>query len=194
MSEPATDHRRAIAERNAIAISDAAMTLLERRHALSMAAIAAEAGVSRQTLYAHHRTIADVLEAVVGRAVQHALDAFEAAEPEHGDPAAALERLAGASWDRLTGLGALKQASVEHLPAERVNRAHAPLVVRVRALVERGQAEGAFRADLDPDWLTSTYFALVHAADDHARASGIARDRALEQLTVSLRTLFAARP
>jgi TetR/AcrR family transcriptional regulator, mexCD-oprJ operon repressor len=194
MTEPATDHRRAIAERNAGAITDAAMTLLERRHALSMAAIAAEAGVSRQTLYTHHKTIADVLEAVVARAVRHAGEAFAAADPEHGDPAAALERLAAASWDRLTGLGALKQASVDHLSAERVHRAHAPLVVRVRALVERGQAEGAFRRDLDPDWLATTYFALVHAADDHARESGIPRDRALEQLVVSLRALFAAGP
>jgi len=194
MTEPAIDHRRAIAERNALAIADAATRLLERRHALSMAAIAAEAGVSRQTLYAHHRTIADVLEAVVARAVQHALDGFDAAEPEHGDPGEALERLVAASWRRLTGLGALRQASAEHLPADRVQRAHAPLLARVRTLVERGQAEGEFRADLDADWLVTTYFALVHAADDHARGSGISRDRALEQLSVSLRTLFAARP
>lgn len=192
MAQPATDHRRAIAERNDAAIADAALRLLERRHALSMAAIAAEAGVSRQTLYAHHKTIGDVLAGVVARAVAHALEGFEAAEAEHGDPAAALERMVAASWGRLTGLGALKQASEEHLPAERVHRAHAPLMERVRALVERGQASGAFRADLDPGWLVTVYFALVHAADDHARASGADRDRALAELTMSVRAVFGA--
>ncbi|HKG65872.1 MAG TPA: TetR family transcriptional regulator [Solirubrobacteraceae bacterium] len=194
MTEPVTDHRRAIAERNDAAIADAALRLLERRQALSMAAIAAEAGVSRQTLYAHHRTIGDVLAGVVERAVAHALEGFEAAEAEHGDPAAALERMVAASWGRLTGLSALKQASEEHLPAERVHRAHAPLMERVRALVERGQASGAFRADVDPGWLVTVYFALVHAADDHARGSGADRDRALAELTTSVRAVFDARP
>jgi len=188
-----TDHRRAIAERNAVAIADAAMRLLERRHALSMAAIAAEAGVSRQTLYAHHKTIADVLEVVVARAVHDAVEGFDAAGPEHGDPAAALERLVAASWDRLGGLGALAQAGAEHLPAERVHRAHAPLLDRVRTLVVRGQQAGAFREDRDPDWLVTAYFALVHATDEYARRSGVPRDRALEQLTGSMRDLFAAR-
>ena len=194
MAEPATDHRRAIAERNAEAIAEAAMRLLERRHALSMAAIAAEAGVSRQTLYAHHKTIADVLAGVVDRAVARALEGFEAAEAEQGDPAAALERMIEASWGRLTGLGALKQASEEQLSAERVHRAHAPLMVKVRDLVARGQAAGAFGAGLDPDWLVTVYFALVHAADDHARAAGTPRDRVLEQLKMSVRAAFTAGP
>ena len=192
MTEPAVDHRRAIAERNAAAIADAAMRLLERRHALSMAAIAAEAGVSRQTLYTHHKTIADVLAGVVDRAVAHALEGFEAAEAEHGDPVQALERMVAASWGRLTGLGALRQASEEQLSAERVHRAHAPLMERVHALVERGQASGAFRSDLDPRWLVTVYFALVHAADDFARASGVERDRALAELTLSVRAVFGA--
>jgi AcrR family transcriptional regulator len=194
VTEATTDHRRAIAERNSAAIADAAMRLLERRQTLSMAAIAAEAGVSRQTLYAHHKTIGDVLAGVVDRAVAHALEGFEAAEAEHGDPAEALERMITASWGRLTGLGALKQASEEHLPAERVLRAHAPLMERVHALVLRGQASGAFRADLDARWMVTVYFALVHAADDYARASGAERDRALAELTMSVRAVFDARP
>src|SRR5690349_6161309 len=125
MTEPATDHRRATAERNAAAIADAALRLLERRQVLSMAAIAAEAGVSRQTLYAHHKTIGDVLLGVVDRAVAHALEGFEAAEAEHGDPAQALARMIAASWGRLTGLGALRQASEQRPSACPVHPGHA---------------------------------------------------------------------
>ncbi len=47
---PKVDHRRAIAERNAAGILDAVERLLQRGSSLNMAAIAAEAGVSRPTL------------------------------------------------------------------------------------------------------------------------------------------------
>ena len=97
-----------------------------------------------------------------------------------------------ASWGRLTGLGALRQASEEQLSAERVHRAHAPLMERVHALVLRGQASGAFRSDLDPGWLVTVYFALVHAAHDFAHATGVERDRALAELTMSVRAVFDA--
>jgi AcrR family transcriptional regulator len=55
MTEAVVDHRRATADRNAAAILDATERLLERGAALNMRAIAAEAGVSRPTLYALHR-------------------------------------------------------------------------------------------------------------------------------------------
>ena len=64
MAEAVIDHRRATAERNAAAILDATERLLAQHAPLSMAAIATEAGVSRPTLYAHHKTLGDVVEAL----------------------------------------------------------------------------------------------------------------------------------
>src|SRR5436190_1560104 len=98
MPDVAVDHRRATAQRNAAAILDATTRLLQRGAPLNMRAIAAEAGVSRPTLYAHYNTIGEVVEAVVGRAVSASVAAIEAAEPGTGPADEALERVATASW------------------------------------------------------------------------------------------------
>ena len=70
MASPPVDHRRATAERNAAAILDATERLLAGGQPLNMRALAAEAGVSRPTLYAHVKSIEAAVEAVVSRAVR----------------------------------------------------------------------------------------------------------------------------
>ena len=67
MTSQAADHRRATAERNVAAILDAAEELLSQAGPASMAAVAARAGVSRVTVYAHFPTWEALLEAVVER-------------------------------------------------------------------------------------------------------------------------------
>jgi AcrR family transcriptional regulator len=193
MPKAVVDHRRAIAQRNATAIVDAAERLLAHGASLNMRAIAVEAGVSRPTLYAHFKTIADVVEAVAEHAVQASVAAIEAAEPETGPAEEALERVATASWRQIAHYESIASGAVEHISAAALRRTHAPIMDHVGALVARGQADGAFRTDLDADWLVTTYFSLVHGAADHARAHGIKRDRALDLLLTSLRDLFAKR-
>jgi AcrR family transcriptional regulator len=186
MTDVAVDHRRATAERNAAAIVDAAARLLGRGASLNMRAIAAEAGVSRPTLYAHYKTIGDVVEAVVARAVQESTAAIAAAEPQSGPPLDALERLVAASWARIAHFDAVAHGAREHISAAALNRAHAPVMGYVRELVLRGQADGTFRKDLPADWLVTTYFALVHGAADVAGK----REEVLALLQTSLRDLF----
>jgi TetR/AcrR family transcriptional repressor of mexCD-oprJ operon len=193
MAEPAVDHRRATAERNAAAILDATERLLAQHAALSMAAIATEAGVSRPTLYAHHKTLGDVVEAAVVRAIDVSLDAVEAAQPHVGPADEALDRMLAGSWSMLAALEALARAAAEHLPSERLNRAHAPLMAQMHALAERGQRDGVFRTDLPADWLVMTFYALVHAADDLARSRRMKRATALDYLRTTVRDLFLAR-
>jgi AcrR family transcriptional regulator len=193
MTEPAVDHRRATAVRNATAILDATERLLARHAPLTMAAIATEAGISRPTLYAHHKTLAEVLEAAVARAVHASLAAVDAAEPEVGPAAEALERTLAASWAHLGGLDVLARGAAEHLPGEHLRRAHAPLMARTQRLVRRGQREGAFRTDLPAGWLVTTSYALMRAANDHTRTHRVGRARALAMLTTTVRDLFAAR-
>jgi len=193
MATAKNEQRRADAERNVEAILEAATDLLGDRPAVSMAEVARAAGVVRATLYAHFPSRRELVEAVIDRAVAESTARMDEARVDEGPAPQALERMIAASWGRLTGLGALKQASEEQLSAERVHRAHAPLMERVHALVERGQASGAFRSDLDPRWLVTAYFALVHAAHDFAHASGAERDRVLAELTMSVRAVFDAR-
>ena len=83
MTEQAVDHRRATAQRNAAAILDATEHLLAQRTRLSMVAIAAEAGVSRPTLYAHYKSIAEIVEAAVERSVVASLAALARGAAEH---------------------------------------------------------------------------------------------------------------
>ena len=190
MPGPAVDHRRATAERNATAILDATERLLTRHTALSMAAVASEAGVSRPTLYAHFATLGAVVEAVAERAVNRSLAAIEAAEPEVGPADEALERMLTAAWSALARLNTLARAGAEHLPADHLHRTHAPLIAHMQALAERGQADGVFRTDLPADWLVSSFYALVHGADDHARAHGLDRSQVLDMLSTTVREVF----
>jgi TetR/AcrR family transcriptional repressor of mexCD-oprJ operon len=187
------DHRRATAQRNAASILDAAERLLARRTPLSIVAIAAEAGVSRPTLYAHYKSIPDILEAAVERSVVASLSAFDEARPQDGPADQALLRMAEASWQQLGRYEALARGAAEHLPAGAVHRSHQAMLAPLEALVERGRREGAFRTDLPADWLVSLYFALLHGAQEHAAGNDTDRAQALELLRTSLADVFTAR-
>ena len=186
------DHRRATAERNAASILDAAERLLARRTPLSMVAIAAEAGVSRPTLYAHYRSIPEIVEAAVERSVAASLTAFEEARPQDGPADQALLRMAAASWHQLGRYEALARGAAEHLQPGATHRSHQAMLAPLQALVERGRREGAFRTDLPADWLVSLYFVLLHGAQEHAAGHDMDRTQALGLLRTSLADLFTA--
>jgi TetR/AcrR family transcriptional regulator, mexCD-oprJ operon repressor len=190
MPEATTDHRRAIAERNLEAILDAAERLLQAGAQASIAAVAAEAGVSRVTVYAHFATREDLLEAVAERAVRGASAALERAEPASGPPGEALERLIAASWRELDRHDALVRATAQQLPAEARRRSHETYLDAIGRLVERGRREGAFRKDLPAGWLVTCLHALVHAAADDVRAERLEPDAALAALQTTVRDVF----
>jgi AcrR family transcriptional regulator len=193
MPPPARDHRRATAERNAEAILDATERLLARRTTLSMAAIAAEAGISRVTLYAHFKGLPDVVEAAVARAVAASMAAVTAAGPGAGRAGEALERVLDACWTQLARQDALARAAGEYVPARRLHSAHERLLTTLLELVERGRQDGSFRTDLPADWLVTTIFALLHAADEHARNRRVKRSDARRMLATTVRDVFAVR-
>jgi TetR/AcrR family transcriptional regulator, mexCD-oprJ operon repressor len=186
------DHRRAVADRNRSGILDATERLLAKRTPLSMAAIAAEAGVSRPTLYAHFKTLPDVVEAAVKRLVDDSMATIEASNPDEGPAPEALERMLEASWTQLASYDALVRGASEHLSQGLVNRTHAPLMARTSGVIERGRAEGSFRSDLPVEWLVSVYYSLIHSADELARSRRIRRADVLAMLKGTIRELLTS--
>jgi TetR/AcrR family transcriptional regulator, mexCD-oprJ operon repressor len=190
MEAAATDHRRATAERNVQAILDAAEDLLERRAQASISAVAAQAGVSRVTVYAHFPTSEALLEAVVRRAVNRTAVALEAAQPDTGPPLEALERLLSAGWRELDRNGAIAAAAATQLSPAALTRTHHAAHERVRELVDRGRADGSFRADMPAGWLVACCFALIHACADEVRGGRIDPAAALAVLTATIRGIL----
>jgi TetR/AcrR family transcriptional regulator, mexCD-oprJ operon repressor len=155
--------RRADARRNVEAILTAAAVCLARDPDTSMAEIATAAGVGRMTLYGHFKTRADLLDAVLTRVVAEAHAALDTVDIS-GDPRDALARLVAASWQVVDELRHVLAAAQRELPAERIHQAHDPVLGRVSSLIERGRAEGTFRADLPAPWLVSLAMNVMHAA------------------------------
>jgi AcrR family transcriptional regulator len=194
VTEPAVDHRRAAAQRNAAAILDATERLLGERTPLSMVAIAGAAGVSRPTLYAHYKSIAEIVEAAVERSVVASLAAFADARPDDGPADAALLRMAEVSLRQLARYDALARGAAEHLPPGAVHRSHDAMLTPLRALIARGQDAGVFRTDVPGEWLLTMYLALVHGAAEHAAGHDVDRDEVLQLLQGTLIDLFTVGP
>ena len=85
-----TGYQCEVAERNVEAILDAAEELLRSQGHASISAVAAQAGVSRVTVYAHFPAWTALLEAAVERAVRQTMTALQSVRPEDGPPVEAL--------------------------------------------------------------------------------------------------------
>jgi TetR/AcrR family transcriptional repressor of mexCD-oprJ operon len=193
MTDASTDHRRAVADSNVEAILDATERVLGRQASPNIAVIAGEAGVSRVTVYAHFKSLPDVIAAVVERATRSAGAAIAAAHLEDGPAPEALDRMIEAGWHALESEVAVARAAATHLPPDRLRGAHESVLVPVRRLVDRGRGEGAFRTDLPAAWLVTTFYALLHAAADDVRAGHLTADEGLAAFGASVRELLAAR-
>ena len=81
-------------------------------------------------------------------------------------------------------------ASAAELSPDAMRRAHGAARDAIRALVQRGRAEGAFRADLPVDWLVTATLALIHGAAEEVRAGSMESADALEVLLTSAQELL----
>src|SRR5215472_1085001 len=184
-----TAYQREVAERNVEAILDAAEELLAQGHA-NISAVAAQAGVSRVTVYAHFPTWTALLEAAVERAVRQTMTTLQSVHPDDGPPIEALDRMLAATWQHLARYQAMAAAVSELLTPEAVTRTHQAAHHTIGALLERGQADGSFRTDLPARWLVTASIALVHACNDEVRAGHIDQHDAIRILTTSVRDLL----
>jgi AcrR family transcriptional regulator len=192
MSPPSqAGRRRADAERNAAAILDAAVACLVDDPQASTADIAARAGVGRVTLYGHFPTRTDLVDAVFVRTVAHAEERLDALDLS-GDPRAALATLVASSWRIVYEFRALLAAAERALPAERIREHHDQPMDRVRALIDRGRADGAFRTDLPTRWLVATFYHVLHGAAAEINAGRLDAADAAGTITTTLLACYTA--
>lgn len=134
--------------------------------AASMHELADAAGVSRATLFRRFPSrgalVAELCEAAT-RAYARAVDE---SEPEDGTPTEALARTVAALGRLASVVGLLGlQPLSEHVEASLLAQT-AQADDRLRRLVRRGQESGAFRVEVDPEWvLTMLIWLMVGAAD-----------------------------
>jgi AcrR family transcriptional regulator len=166
--------RRADAERSVARILEATVDVLASDPEAGMAEIARQAGVVRATIYVHFPTRESLITAVTDRAIAEVTQVIEAAEPARGEAEEALRRVVSAAWlalDRFHGLVAINT----RLPQAELRRRHRAVLAKLHPLIQRGQHDGSFRADVPVSWHLTMLLALVHAASSELRAKRISK-------------------
>ena len=151
-----------------------------------MAEIARRAGVVRATIYVHFPMREALLRAVTDRALAEAVAVIDAAEPDRGDPTDALRRVVGVTWRTLGRYHALVAINTGTQTPEELHRRHGSVLGALLPLIQRGQAGGAFRADVAPGWHLAMLMALIHAASAELRAGRVPEDQAEAALVATV--------
>src|SRR5699024_2528516 len=183
--------QRADAQRNRAKILAATPVALRKDPEASVADIAAEAGVGRMTLYGHFKTRAELIDATLVDGLDGA-EAVLADVPLDGDPSEAFEALITSSWMLLERSRAVLVVAQRELRPARIREMHEKAEARMRGLLERGQREGAFRADLPVDWLLAVTPLTMNAAAEEVTAGQLDRDDAARVIVTTLHSAFAA--
>ncbi|MGS2809737.1 TetR/AcrR family transcriptional regulator [Nocardia sp. MW-W600-9] len=190
MTGPREPKRRADATRSRAAVLDAATRLLATQPDAGMAAIAAEAGVTRQTVYAHFASREDLINAVVDRTTSRAAEAMRAADLDSGPATAALLRMLDVGWQffRVSPLAHHVGAFARQRDEDR----QLPINDRLLRLLTRGQHVGEFTDAVTPQWLVTAIVAVSHAAGDEVRAGRMTLPAAQTVLRDSVLRLVGA--
>ncbi|HEY9428108.1 MAG TPA: TetR/AcrR family transcriptional regulator [Gemmatimonadaceae bacterium] len=193
MTSPQEVTRRADARRSREAILEAALRVLDADPDASVGAIAAEAGVTRQTVYAHFPSRQLLLGALLDRVTDEALAAMDAAALEEGPAVDALLRLLDAGNRTAGRYPALMRriALLPVSPGDDVER-HAPVTDRLMRVIRRGQRSGELDTRLSPEWLAAVAIRLGHLASEEVDAGRMSNRKAKEVLHVSLLRVLAA--
>ncbi|HEX5415201.1 MAG TPA: helix-turn-helix domain-containing protein [Chloroflexota bacterium] len=169
------------------AVLDAATRLLAVNPGAATQEIAEAAGISRASLHRYFPTRDALVEAIAALAVERVTAAMAAARLDEGPALDAIARLTEAILPVVHQFAFL--ATQAQLPgAESLREKDRAVDGALRRLFQRGQAEGALRADLTPAWLLHAYGWLLYAAAVATRQGDIApREAARLVLSTFLR-------
>lgn len=163
--------RRADAVRSRAAVLDACLALLDRGEDPSLGRVAAEAGVTRQTIYAHFASRDDLLRAATRVLAEEVAAELSTTEPRAGDLAEAVDRWCDAVWQVLERRPALLNPALAEVGAdEDVVAAHEVVIGELRVLVRRARRERAVPREVTADWLVRAVLSLGHTAGGEVAA------------------------
>ncbi len=184
--------RRADARRSIEAIVGAGRVLLAEHPGASMEDVAAAAGLSRQTVYAHFNSREALLHAVLDAAAAEALAAID--DLDACPPADALVRFLDAGWQLIRQLfPLLLDPALMQVVRQDGPDPHDAFLARLESLISRGQDTGDFDRGLSPAWLAAAIVGIWHAAADQIRAGRTTTAQAAEALRESALRICAAR-
>ncbi|MEO3818588.1 TetR/AcrR family transcriptional regulator [Plantactinospora sp. B24E8] len=182
--------RRSDAERSAAAVLDAAVHVLGRHPDAKVEQVAAAAGVTRQTVYAHYPSRPLLVAAVVDRITAEAVAALDAADSDTDSVTEALLRWLDVTWRLFDRYPLLLHPSVAAVDQADADRQHAPVVERLERLIRHGQTAGEFDSSLSPAWLVSATIALGHAAGGEVAAGRMTTTETATALRHSILRLY----
>ncbi|WBU37351.1 TetR/AcrR family transcriptional regulator [Homoserinibacter sp. YIM 151385] len=182
MTAPRAPHHGRAPRRDAAlnreSILDAARALLGHDPAASLEAIAAEAGLSRRSVYGHFASRDALLEELTVRGTERVLTAVAAVDDE--DPVVRIALIAAAAWDDIEHVRAMTLATVRSPRAALVDDRLGPLRARLVETIEEGRDAGSIRADVAPERLARLLVAVVLDVFTESATSPLDRDAGRE--------------
>lgn len=151
MSSIISRPQRKDATENRTALLDAARVLLNRDPSASLEAIAAEAGLSRRSVYSHFANRDDLLLELVTMGATRVAAALEGVS--HADPVVQLALIGARLWREVQSVRAMAVVAVRGPLAARTAEALDPVRRAVRSTIDAGQRNGSMRTDLEPTLL-----------------------------------------
>jgi AcrR family transcriptional regulator len=135
------------------AMLEQATVLLALRPDAGMDELAAAAGVSRATFFRRFPSRLALITELLHSCIDDYIAAVDAAEPERGPAAEALERVLRQIARARPSQALLARQPVPEVVEAELSERYAATDERIVAVVRRGQDEGAFRVDLPANWV-----------------------------------------
>ncbi|WP_291045479.1 TetR/AcrR family transcriptional regulator [Herbiconiux sp.] len=183
LTPPRAPRKDALENREAIVA--AAATVFRHEPEASLDAVAAEAGLSRRSIYGHFASRDELLAELLTRGGSRISTAL--AGVHHDDPRIHLALVGAALWAEVQQVRVLAQLAV-HGPLERtVAEALEPVRASVRDAVARGVTAGWFRDDVAPETLARLIEeAAIAVLDEAVRADLTEPEGARLVMTIGL--------